>query len=261
MKAAVRRSGQPVVHIAEASEMSSTVEPRTPPRGGSTDRAARGGGVLLLLTAVATVVMVYARVASDTDQATLSESLRAVAENPAMYGLFGVARLVSGITLLAAGWFLLRTWIIRDRWATPLVPYLFIASGICTAISGAGAIAIVFQADLQSAAITNATVINTLDALRWLLGKVGFTAAGLALIVAAWYQWRVGGTLRKVAPVSAVLGVVMQLIWLDAAAIIHPVVGGLFFVWLVVIGAMLATGRVERHFVARYGTAEANEPL
>ena len=88
--------------------MSSTVEPRTPPRGGSTDRAARGG-VLLLLTAVATVVMVYARVASDTDQATLSESLRAVAENPAMYGLFGVARLVSGITLLAAGWFLLRT--------------------------------------------------------------------------------------------------------------------------------------------------------
>ena len=39
---------------------------------------------------------------------------------------------------------------------------------------------------------------------------VGFTAAGLALIVAAWYQWRVGGTLRKVAPVSAALGVAMQ---------------------------------------------------
>ena len=45
----------------------------------------------------------------------------------------------------------------------------------------------------------------------------------------------------------------MQLIWLDAASIIHPVVGGLFFLWLVVIGAMLATGRVERHFVDRYG--------
>ena len=39
---------------------------------------------------------------------------------------------------------------------------------------------------------------------------VGFTAAGLALIVAAWYQWRVGGTLPKVAPVSAALGVAMQ---------------------------------------------------
>ena len=44
-----------------------------------------------------------------------------------------------------------------------------------------------------------------LDYLRWLAGTAGFSAAGLALMVAAWYQWRVGGTLRKVAPASAVL--------------------------------------------------------
>lgn len=241
-----------------------TIEtPSTPPGsglalGGSPDRMARWGGVLLLLTALATAVMVYARVASGADQVTLAESMRAVAENRESYGLFGVMRLASGLTLLVGGWLLLRTWIIRDRWATPWVPYLFIVSGVCTAISGVCALLITTQADPASAAMADVTGVEVVHNLRWLIGKVGFTAAGLALIVAAWYQWQVGGTLRKVAPVSVVLGVAMQLIWVDAANIIHPVVGALFFLWLLVIGAMLATGRVERHFVARYGDATRN---
>ena len=89
--------------------------------------------------------------------------------------------------------------------------------------------------------------------LRWITGKIGFAAAGLALIVAARYQWQVGGTLRKVAPVSAILGVAMQFIWVDSATILHPIIGTLFFIWLLVIGTMLSTGRVERHFIAAYG--------
>lgn len=222
------------------------------PSDGPPDRMARFGGWMLLATAVATAVMVYARVASDTDQATLAESLRAVAENQEMYGLFGAARLVSGLTLLLAGWFLLSTWIIRDRWATPWVPYLFAVSGICTAVSGGCAILMSIQADGGSASLSNATGVGVFDNLRWIIGKVGFTAAGLALIVAAWFQWQVGGTLRKVSPASALLGVAMQIIWLPAPSIVHPVVGGLFFLWMLGIGTMLATGRVEQHFVARY---------
>ena len=221
--------------------------------GESPDRAARGGGLFLLLTALLTAVMVYARIASDTDQGTLLESLRAVAENRGMYGLFGAARLASGLTLMAAGWFLLRTWIIRDRWATPWVPYLFIISGLCTAVSGVCALFIAALADVAGASETGVGNIVVVDNLRWIVGKVGFTAAGLALIVAGWFQWQVGGTLRKVAPASVVLGVAMQFIWLDAASMVHPIVGGLFFLWMLVIGTMLATGRVERHFIARYG--------
>lgn len=234
-------------------DIPATAEPSVIALGSSPDLMARWGGAFLLLTAVATAVMVYARVASGADQGTLLESLRAVGENRGMYGLFGAMRVMSGLTLLAGGWFLLRTWIIRDRWATPLVPYLFLASGVCTALSGACALLIAVQADPSSASLADVTGIGAVDNLRWITGKVGFTAAGLALIVAAWYQWQVGGALRIVAPVSAILGVVMQLIWLEAATIIHPVVGGLFFLWLLVIGTMLATGRVERHFVARYG--------
>ena len=216
----------------------------------STDRAARWGGAFLVLTALITAVMVYARVASEADQQTLAASLVAVAENRGIYTLFGASRLVSGLTLLLAGWFLLRTWIIRDRWATPWVPCLFAISGVCTIVSGAGALFIAFQVDAAGVDISG---IGAVDSLRWISGKVGFTAAGLALIVAAWFQWQVGGVLRKVSPASAILGVAMQFVWLEAATIVHPIVGGVFFLWLLLIGAMLATGQVEKHFVNRYG--------
>lgn len=204
---------------------------------------------MLLITAVISAVMVYGRVASNTDLATLAETLRAVGENQGLYTLFGAARLGSGLTLLIAGWFLLRTWIIGDRWATPWVPYLFMLSGACTTLSGAAAVWVAFQPGAPGA--------EAMIQLSWLVGKAGFTFAGLALLVAAWFQWRVGGTLRKVAPASAVVGVAMQFIWLEAATIIHPIVGGVFFLWLIVIGAMLATGRVERHFVDRYGNTSS----
>lgn len=217
---------------------------------------------MLLFTAAATLVMVFARVASDTDQETMLESLRAVDENRTMYGLSGIARLLSGLTLLGAGWLMLRTWTTGDRWATPMVPYLFVLSGAATGVSGAGAVLVaahplpeaVLAAGASGAAAPTAVEIG-FD-LRWIAGKAGFTAAGAALLVAAFYQWRVGGTLCKVAPVSAVLGVAMQLIWLDAASFMHPVIGTGFFLWLLVIGTMLATGRVQRHFVAAYGGSQ-----
>ena len=92
------------------------------------DRSARLAGSLLLLTAAATAVMVFTRVAANTDQDTLLQSLRAVDDNLAVYSLSGIARLLSGVAFFAAAWFLLKTWIIRDRWATTLVPYLFALS-------------------------------------------------------------------------------------------------------------------------------------
>ena len=88
--------------------MSSSTVSEKPTLAATPDQAARLAGILLLLTAIVTAVMVYARVVSGTDQETLLESSRAVAANQGMCGLFGVARLVSGLTLLAAGWFLLR---------------------------------------------------------------------------------------------------------------------------------------------------------
>ena len=227
------------------------------------DRSARMGGGLLLLTAAATAVMVFTRVTADADQDTLLESLRAVEENRALYGISGVARLLSGMALFAAAWLLLRTWIIRDRWASPVVPYLFALSSVCTVLSGACAIVIAVYPAPEISVVNGvasgevAEPVEVLGGLRWITGKIAFAAAGLAVIVAARYQWQVGGTLRWIAPGSLIIGVAMQFIWVDSATILHPIIGTAFFLWLLAVGTMLATGRVERHFVARFGQGDS----
>ena len=223
------------------------------------DTSARAAGALLLLTAAATVVMVYSRVAADADQPTLLESLRAIAESRWMYSTTAAARFVSGIALLAAAWHLARTWIIRERLGTPLVPYLLGLSGVFTAVSGAcaGALAAYQMPETVGAggfaAFEAPGALEATATARWLTGKIGFAAAGIGLLVAARYQWRVGGPLRTIAPASAVIGVAMQLIWIDAATIVHRISGVAFVVWLTAVGVLLAAGLVERQFTARYG--------
>ena len=230
------------------------------------DSSARLAGACLLITAAATVVMVFTRVAADADQDTLLESLLAVDENRALYAISGAARLVSGATLFAAAWLLLRTWIIRDRWASPSVPYLFALSAVCTVLSGACAVAIAVypapEINIANGVASGeiAEPVELLSGLRWITGKIGFATAGLAVIVAARYQWQVGGTLRWIAPNSLVIGVAMQFIWLDAATIVHPIIGTAFFLWLLAVGIMLSTGKVEQRFVARYGPELTQAP-
>ena len=222
------------------------------------DATARTAGRLLLATAILTVVAVIGRVAADADQDTFEHSMTYIAVNSGLYGLGGVARAVSGVTLIAGALLLLRTWIIRERLGTPLVPWLFVVSGLFTLVSGACAVVlVVFAPEVSSTSIlaTPEQWLKPVADIRWLTGKIGFTAAGLALIVAARYQWMVGGNLRKIAPLSAIIGLAMQFIWIDSATIMHPTIGTAFFLWLMAIGFMLASGRVERHFVAM--TSEA----
>lgn len=220
------------------------------------DASARKGGLSLILTALATGVAVIGRVAADADQPTFAESLVAISESGGLYATGGAGRLISGVALVAGAWFLSRTWIIKERLGTPLVPVLFAVSGLFTIISGACAIALVVIAPEVTA------TAETTEYLRWFTGKIGFSAAGLALILAARYQWIVGGQLRYIAPASAVIGIAMQFIWTDAVIGLHHFSGPAFVLWLLLIGTMLATGRVERHFVAMQNReSTANERL
>ncbi len=200
---------------------------------------------------------VVARLSADADQDTLAESLAAIADSRWAYGTGGAARLVSGVTLLAAGWFLLRTWIIRERLATPLVPALLGVSGVVTGVSGVFAVVLAASAlEAPGAVISGSN--ETIHYLRWVTGKIGFTFAGLGLIGAALYQWKAGGGLRYISPASAIIGIAMLFIWVDAATIVHPISGAAFFVWLAVVGVMLATGRVERRFVEMSASPSSN---
>ena len=226
---------------------------------GATNSAARPqwkiSGALLIATAVTTLVAIAGRVAADADQETLAQSLAYIRVNGLEYGVGGGARLVSGITLIVAAALLMRTWIIRERFSTPVAPALFIGSGALTAISGACAIALLASVsggggDVSILVAEGATTPfqETVAMLRAAMGKVGFAAAGFALIAAARCQWKFGGALRYVAPASAILGIAMQLIFIDAATIAHWITGPAFVLWLIVVGAMLLSGRMERLF-------------
>ena len=238
--------------------MSETVESTPSSRSESPDRAARKAGFLLLLTVIFTVALIYTRVAADADQPTLLESLAAISRRPAMYILSGVARLLSGIALLGAGLLLLQTWIIRGGWATSAVPCLFVLSGALTSVSGGIAVLIAIHPALETVSGAGASLapdmsmLESMSGLRWLTGAAGFSAAGVALAVASRYQWKVGGALRKIAPISAALGVAMQIIWIDAGASLHAAIGTAFLIWLIFIGSMLASGRVERQYSTTY---------
>ena len=227
---------------------------------GTAECAARWAGILLALAALATVVAVLGRVSADADQPTLMESLTAISENVFAYGIGGLARLVSGAALVWGASLLLKTWIIRERYSTPLAPALFIISGIFTALSGLCAVVLAATASDMVAFGAPSPSTEVIASFRWMAGKVGFTMAGLALIAESRYQWKVGGTLRLIAPISALLGAAMQLIWLDAATVVHQVTGVLFVVWLILIGGMLFTGRVERHFLNALGAPEQRTP-
>lgn len=240
--------------------MQSSDRLEAPELGSTPDRAARYAGLLLLLTAGVTAVMVATRVAADADQDAILESLHAVADSRASFTLSGIARLLSGVTFAASGWYLLRTWIINGRFATPMVPYLFVLSGAFTLVSGTAAVLIGLQPSLDTLPDSGpGSFVEAVYHVRWIAGKVGFSVVGVALLFAARYQWKVGQTLRKVSPVSAMLGLAMQLIWVDAASFMHPVIGTVFFVWLLVIGTMLSTGRVERHFINAFGRRQAGD--
>ncbi len=215
------------------------------------DAAARAAGLFLLITALATVVMVAGRVAADADQPTLAESLTAVAESRVVYGMSGVARLISGVTLVVGAWYLLNTWIIKERFGSPVVPILLAVSGLFTLVSGACAAWLAVSVPGVPGAIdafAGTSSTELVSDVRWLTGKIGFAIAGLGLLAAARYQWKAGRTLRKIAPVSAIIGILMQFIWVDSATFMHPINGTAFVLWLVAIGAMLYTGRVERNF-------------
>ena len=160
------------------------------PREPQSHAAVRMAGALLLLTAIATVVSVVTRVASGADQPTLLESLAAIAANKELYSIGGIARFVSGITLIAGAGYVLKIWVDGGRWSVPTVPVIMIASGGFTAVSGVCAMGLVFSAEGVNEAFLTGVVgqspvdrsTEVLAFLRWVTGKLGFAVAGLALM-------------------------------------------------------------------------------
>lgn len=215
----------------------------------------RTAGIFLLLTALATAISVPARLAADADLPTPEETLAAIGAAKAAYGTGGVARLVGGLTLLAAAIPLWRATRMYHATATGAASLCLAASGIASALSGAAAVALAVTApvDLPLGELMVTQSEEMVLGIRWIAGTIGFTLAGLGLVALAPAQWRMGSILRVTGAVVGVLGVAMLFIWLDAATVVHRITGIAFLIWLIVAGVCLVTGRVRAR--------SQNEPL
>ena len=232
----------------------------------------RSAGALLLLTALATAVSVMARLSANADATPLtdalaqsqnldveaiaalsvSEKLNAIGSARVAYAAGGAARLVGGLTLLAAAWPLWRVMGGYHRRAMGASAMLLAASGVASAVSGGGAIALAMLApDVQSAvglgsaAGLDVGAEDALFTLRWFAGALGFALAGLGLATLGPAQWRAGGILRFSAVADAILGLAMLFIWVDAATVVHRITGVGFLLWLIITGVWLLAGRTK----------------
>ena len=209
--------------------------------------SARVAGALLLLTAVATAVMVPTRLMADADQPTLRLTLEAISANTLPYTCSAIARIFSGVFLLAAAGLMRSVTTPYHPAPARLAMTALSLSGLVTIVSGVCAI-ILTTIGPAAIAFDDARLLETagrLDAARWITGKAGFTLAGLGLIALGPVQWRAGGLLKVSAVADVIIGVVMLFIWVDAATVMHRVSGISFLAWLVVTGLWLVAGLLK----------------
>lgn len=186
---------------------------------------ARRAGVALVLTALATALGVAARLAAGDGGA----------DSP-MHAVWGAGTAASGVGLFMAARLISGTRLAWDGNGSPLSPALFGVSGVFTAVSGVCALALY-------AVAPDAAAGDMLEYGRRLSGVVGFATAGLALLAAARHQWRTGGgAMLGAAAASALIGLLMQAIWLETAQIAHRIGGLAFLAWLVAAGIALWRG-------------------
>ena len=186
---------------------------------------ARRAGVALVLTALATALGVAARLAAGDG-----------ADSSPMHAVWGAGTLASGVGLFMAARLISGTRLAWDGNGSPLSPALFGVSGVFTAVSGICALALY-------AVASDAAAGDMLEYGRRLSGVVGFATAGLALLVAARHQWRTGGgAMLGSALASALIGLLMQAIWLETAQTAHRIGGLAFLAWLVAAGIALWRG-------------------
>ena len=199
------------------------------------------------MTALATAISVPARLAADADLPTLEESLAAIASAKSAYGTGGAARMVGGLTLVAAALPLWRSMNTYHTVAMGAGTVFLVLSGLASMMSGAAALVLAVTAPTEVVP-PELVVLPEEEAaftIRWVAGTVGFTLAGLALVALAPVHRRMGGLLRAAAVVVGVLGAAMLFIWVDAATVVHRVSGIAFLIWLILAGVWLAAGRVK----------------
>ncbi len=222
----------------------------------------RALGVFLLLAALLTAISIPARLVAGADQPTLAESLRAIAMNKDAYVIGSWARHLSGLALEAAVLCLLRSRWGQFSFTLMGVIGLLAFSGLATTLSGFCSLVLARNApEIESSAVLlSAGYVEELrpwDMARWILGKTGFSLAGLGLIALGVFLRRASPALQIYGVVGAIIGFGMLFIWIDAVTMVHRIAGAAFLLWLIGAGAWFWQWNPEIH--EKYGPASTTD--
>lgn len=202
-------------------------------------------GALTIIAAAAIIIGVFARVAAGADQDTLPESMQAIAANRAAYSGYGALTLLSGVAMLGAAWLIASASAFRALTSLPIVPLIFAGAGVVYVLSGASAIFLASAAPDMSQASGMASDFRATSA------TVAFIVSGWGLIASGVYQWKANAPLKYIAPVSVIIGALMQvmlirLITSEGLGVFDQLIGLAFVLWLFIVGIMLASMPSDR---------------
>ena len=216
------------------------------------DRTApRMTGILTVVTAAAIIIAVFARVAAGGDGDTLRESLQAIAANRAPYSVYGALTLLSGATMIGAAWFIASASAFRPLTARPIVPIIFGIAGAIYILSGVSAI---FLASIAP----NMAQGGMISQIREISATLAFIVSGWGLMASGFHQWKAGSPLKFIAPFSAAIGALMQIMLIrlltsEGIAFYDQIIGLAFVLWLFIVGVILATVPTDRLTAATRG--------
>ncbi len=192
-------------------------------------------GILLLSATITAASMAWTRLLAEIDQPTFEEMIAAIDKNLVWYTYHGVSRVLFGGLLIAAASLIRPAMALAQGWQLKFSGILLHLGGMAMAASG---VLVIF---ISTVYWTDTFGFEWLDESRVLAGSLGNTLIGLAVLIMAPVQWRLGGMMKISAVVAPITGVTMTLVWLDAS-VIHQISGYGFLIWTLVTSIGLITG-------------------
>ena len=211
------------------------------------DRMVQGvTAALRVLDCAAQVVTIVTRIASGTDTESSSESMAMIAANHSWYLASKIANLVAAFLLLASGVLVYRIFQPFDHALALLAGAFFAVAASLWLLSSLAGLAIAEVIGGSSGptatyiAGSQSPAFNAIEPVRAIAGRVGFTAAALALAflgiliafarpMPRWFGWAALPT-----------AVAMLFIWDPEASAMHRIGGAALLLWFLAVAAWLA---------------------
>ncbi len=201
--------------------------------------------VLLIVYGIAQVITIVTRIASGADQPDALGSMAMISANHSWYLASKIANLAAAFVLLASAVPIFQVFRVHDQTLSLLTAVLLGTAGIFwlySSLAGLALAEIYGQGVAETAVLTSNPeqfAFAAIEPVRAIAGRVGFTAAALA--IAAWSALIV---LAK--PLPRWLGwagwataVAMFFIWDPEATALHRLGGGALLLWLLLVVGLL----------------------